>query len=88
MNHLRLLSRAVAAAVFLMSLASLSAGMAGELIAFPGMIFDFIVNLVIMMLTKDDFYPEVKIALLFNLIFYSASIYLVTWFYKWVRGVF
>ncbi len=86
MTHLRLLSRSVAVAVILMSLSTLFAGMAGELIALPGMTFDLFVNVSIMMSTKSDFYPEVENALLFNLIFYSASIYLGSWLYDWVRG--
>jgi hypothetical protein len=80
MSRLRLLSRSVACAVFVMSLSQLLYGsLAGKLIALPGIMFDAVLTVVIMTLTEPDAYTSIRFALPFNLVFYSTSCYALSW---------
>ncbi len=81
MSHPKLLSRSVACAVIVMSLSQLLNEPGGRFILVPGMMFDALLTVIIMILSRSDYYPVVRLDFPFSFIFYSACFYAASCLY-------
>ena len=87
MNHWRRFSYAISIAVLLTALARLFDPGVGEFLAVPGIIVEGWVNLLILIMSNEEYPFQFYNWLGFSLLFYTVSSYLALWLYTAIKGV-
>lgn len=85
MNKWRRLSYSLSIAVLLTALAGLFDPGIGEFLAVPGIIFEGWMNLLILMLSKEEYPFQFDNWIGFSLLFYTLSAYFILWLHSIIR---
>lgn len=85
MGHWRLFSYSISIAVLLTLLARLFYPGIGEFLAVPGIIFEGWVNLIILMMSKEEYPFQFDNWMAFSILFYTVSVYLALSLYFIIR---
>lgn len=87
MNHWRRFSYAISVAALLTALArSFDTGVC-EFLAVPGIIVEGWVNLLVLIMSKEEYPFQFDNWLGFSLLFYTVSCYSALWLYTAIKGV-
>jgi hypothetical protein len=85
MSHWRRLNYSISIAVLLTALAGSFFDGVGGFLAIPGILLEMWTNIVILMMSKEEYPFQFNNWMGFSILFYAATIYFVVWLYTIIK---